>query len=93
MTKEWYLEIEEPIREFVKVLRDNGINTTCSCGHNMYIEADLIPDGQLQVIHRTLFNYLAEKNLPLNYRIEIYHKVKNGQISQCFARIVLKEAK
>jgi len=36
----WYDKLEEPIRPLVKLLRDNGINTTCSCGHEMYIEAE-----------------------------------------------------
>jgi len=32
--EDWYkLKIEEPIRNLVKLLRDNGFNTTCSCGH------------------------------------------------------------
>jgi hypothetical protein len=34
--------IEEPIRGVVKTLRDNGFNTTCSCGHEMYVEGDII---------------------------------------------------
>jgi len=88
---EFYENIEEPIRDIVRVLRDNGVNTTCSCGHEMYVEADLIPDGMLQIIHRTLFNYLAEKKLPLNYSIVINHVVKNGQVFQCFAYISLVE--
>ena len=32
----WYDEnIEEGIRYIVKLLRDNGFNTTCSCEHEM----------------------------------------------------------
>jgi len=34
MSKDWYeLKIEEPIRNLVKILRNNGFNTICSCGH------------------------------------------------------------
>ena len=37
----WYdKHIEEPIRLLVKLLRNNGINTTCSCGHEMYVECE-----------------------------------------------------
>lgn len=36
----FYLEIEETVRLFVEELRNNGINTTCSCEHEGYIEAD-----------------------------------------------------
>ena len=37
----FYKDIEEPIRDAVKLLRDNGFNTTCSCGHEMTIELEL----------------------------------------------------
>ncbi|MGD0598097.1 MAG: hypothetical protein ABSA64_11330 [Sedimentisphaerales bacterium] len=32
--KNWYSQIEEPVRELVRLLRNNGFNTTCSCGHS-----------------------------------------------------------
>ena len=89
----WYLQIEEPIRGIVKALRDNGINTTCSCGHEMWVEADLCPDGELFNIHTTLSCYLVENKLPLNYTIEIRHVVEDGRTLQCFASILLKESK
>lgn len=44
----WYEEnIEEGVRELVSVLRNNGINTECSCDHQnpMYIQCQYIPDG------------------------------------------------
>ena len=34
----FYDELEEKVRPFVKALRDAGINTTCSCHHEGYIE-------------------------------------------------------
>ena len=37
----FYKNIEEPIRDAVKLLRDNGINTVCSCGHVMTIDIEL----------------------------------------------------
>ena len=86
----WYFEIEEPIRELVRVLRNNGINTTCSCGHEMYVEADVIPDGQLFKIHKTVFSYLAEKGLPTKYSIDI-HLEQENPLSRCFAVIKLVE--
>jgi len=30
----WYAQIEEPVRELVRLLRNNGFNTISSCGHN-----------------------------------------------------------
>ena len=39
--KDWYeRNIEEPIRPLFCLLRDNGINTVCSCGHEMYVECE-----------------------------------------------------
>ena len=37
----WYGEIEAPVRPLVQLLRDNGFNTTNSCGHDMTVEIDL----------------------------------------------------
>ena len=85
---EFYGDIEEPIREIVRALRDNGVNTICSCGHEMYVEADITPDGQLLNIHKTLFNYLAENGLPVKYSIDI-HLEQNNPLSRCYAVIKL----
>lgn len=53
----WYEEyIEEPIRDTVKLLRDNGFNTECSCGHKMYVQCQFIVDGEIQRLHNLLFN-------------------------------------
>lgn len=87
----WYEQIEEPIRPFVKVLRDNGINTTCSCGHEMYIEVDLIPDGTLQVIDRVLFEYLAKNDMAIKYTIIIRRERDIAGLTRCFAHIQLGE--
>lgn len=52
----WYKEyIEEPVRGLVKLLRNNGFNTTCSCGHEMYVECGYIPDGEIQRLHNLLY--------------------------------------
>ena len=35
----WYLDhIEPPLRELVHYLRNQGVNTSCSCGHEMWVE-------------------------------------------------------
>lgn len=53
----WYDDfIEEPIRDTVRLLRDNGFNTTCSCGHDMEIECDVCPDGEFKRLHDLLYN-------------------------------------
>lgn len=88
---EFYENIEEPVRDIVRVLRDNGVNTTCSCGHKMYVEADIIPDGMLQVIHKTLFNYLAENDMEIKYTITITQEVNIAGLSRCWAYIQIGE--
>lgn len=39
---DWYNTIEPGIREVVRLLRDNGINTTCSCEHEMIVQFDVV---------------------------------------------------
>ena len=40
MDSRWYDCIEPEIRALVLLLRENGINTTCSCGHEGWIECE-----------------------------------------------------
>lgn len=54
---DWYEECIEPeVRELVRLLRNNGFNTTCSCGHEMYVECSYVPDGDVKRLHDLLFN-------------------------------------
>lgn len=64
----WYkFNIEEPIREIVKRLRNNGINTFCSCGHNMWIECQTCdPTTDLM----TIFNVLVTMGIK-KYKVSI----------------------
>ena len=83
----WYDQIEEPIRPLVRKLRDNGINTISSCGHDMSIQTDLIPDASLKVIHDTVYNWLCEQGREPEYTIDIHLVVKKSIIFQCFAEV------
>lgn len=54
---DWYQEnIEPEIRDFVKLLRDNGFNTEYSCGHEMYVECRYVPDGEVKRLHDLLYS-------------------------------------
>lgn len=54
---DWYEEaIEKPIRNLVRLLRDNGFNTECSCGHKMYVQCQYMSDGQIKRLDDLLFN-------------------------------------
>lgn len=88
---EFYANTEAPIRKLVKQLRDNGVNTTCSCGHKMYIEADISPDSMLYTIHKTVFNYLAENKMEVKYIITIRLEQNIAGLSRCFAHIQIGE--
>jgi hypothetical protein len=70
----WYEEvIEEPVRDMVRLLRDNGFNTEDSCGHKMYVQCQYLADGEIKRLHDLLFN-----NGYRNYRIEAFLNVVNG---------------
>jgi len=80
----WYkMNIEPPLQDLVKQLRNEGVNTECSCGHNMYIQCQYILDGQIQIIHKTVWDYLAMNKGVFGYDevdfdIVVKHKVRNG---------------
>lgn len=69
---DWYDLIEPRIRKAVRLLRDNGFNTTCSCHHTMEVEGDLGTDGELNRLHHLLFNEGYE-----NYTIKVEMKVSD----------------
>ena len=52
----WYDCIELNIKPIVKLLRDNGFNTECSCEHEMYVQCQFIQDGELKRLDDLLFN-------------------------------------
>ena len=39
---QFWNDIESEIRPMVKLLRENGFNTTCSCGHDMTVEITIL---------------------------------------------------
>jgi len=83
---DWYQEnIEPEVRDLVKYLRNNGINTTCSCGHEGYVECDYDCDGEIKRLHDLLYYYFAGDYPPFrepNYKIEVRMVVEKGLISQ-----------
>lgn len=90
---DFYSEIEEPIRDLVKYLRDNGINTTNSCGHQMTIQCDVVLSGWLQLLHNLLFNYLSDHKIEPNYTIEVRVEVCNGRLWREWADIkIMKDS-
>jgi len=71
---DWYNEkIEDPLKELVYKLRNNGINTHDSCGHDMYIQCETY-DPTSEMI--TIYNILYEMGIK-NYRIVIIYEYGN----------------
>lgn len=86
----WYDEyIEEGVRDIVKFLRENGINTYCSCHHSMQIQCDTVLDGAMQHLHNILYAYFSGREEPISYELVFRHRVENGYIVQTFIEITL----
>ena len=86
----WYEEnIEEGIRDVVRLLRDNGFNTECSCHHEMTIQCQYIVDGSVQRLHDLLYNYLSERNEEASYRLTMVCEVQKGGPFNAFFNVEL----
>lgn len=80
--KDWYeSHVERPVRDLVRLLRDNGFNTECSCGHEdtgydegMYAQCQFVLEGELQNLHHLLVNNGYE-----NYKAEVIIQVIDGR--------------
>jgi hypothetical protein len=77
LSKIWYKEkIEPEVRDLVRDLRNQGVNTTCSCGHNMYIEFNSDdPSEDFSNIRQVLI----DRNIK-NWKIEIEDVCISDQI-------------
>lgn len=55
---EFISKIEEPMRDLVKILRENGFNTISSCGHlpHPYVQLEWYEDIEI----RSIYNLLIE---------------------------------
>ncbi len=69
--KDWYEEnIEEGVRDVVKLLRDNGFNTVCSCHHSMEVMLESHMDGEIKRLHDLLFNS-GEKSYSIQWNVNV----------------------
>lgn len=72
----WYKEnIEDPLKGIIRYLRNNGVNTESSCGHDMDIQCQYFLNGSIKDIHDLIWNYLDSKGLDINFEILVDHKV------------------
>lgn len=80
---DWYVEnIEENLRDLVRFLRNNGVNTECSCHHAkpMYVQCQVTLNGELKRLHDLLWLFFAPRG-PVNFEIRIRHRVANDHAS------------
>lgn len=65
----WYkFNIEDPLKDIIKNLRDNGINTFCSCGHKRYIQCET---HDIATEIDTIYNVLVEMDIE-EYKVNIH---------------------
>ena len=76
----WYdKNIEPKVRKLVRLLRDNGFNTECSCEGTKdgkgkpNVQLQYMADGEVQRLHDLLFS-----NGYMNYVIKVHYKVWDG---------------
>ena len=67
---DWYEEIEPEVRDLVRYLRNNGINTECSCGHKMYIQCQYPVNEDIYGLYILLHNYFSDRNEEPYFEIE-----------------------
>jgi hypothetical protein len=58
----FYSKIEETVREVIFELRNNGINTECSCHHEGYIQCQCLdPTEELDIIYNVMHELKIKK--------------------------------
>jgi hypothetical protein len=90
ITANWYDDmIEEGVRDVVRMLRDNGFNTSCSCHHEMMIQIDYLADGAIRDLHNLLFHHLDGRGEKISYRITVRVEVSNMYTITSFIEVEL----
>ena len=82
----WYDNIEPKIRKLVKKLRDNGINTFCSCEHERYIECETYDPSEE---YKTIFNVLCELGYK-KFEIEFHFDIDLDPIGKNSRYVLIK---
>lgn len=79
---DWYDQyIEDPLKGIVRYLRNNGVNTELSCGHEMYIHCQFTTTTwTLEDLRTLVYVYLSEHPGDLgfdgiSFTIDIRHSV------------------
>lgn len=84
---DWYDRfIEEPLKDIVKELRNNGVNTCSSCGHERWIQANTY---NVDLDLRTIYDVLTDLG-ETNFRTIVFVDVVDGE-SHKFIEITLPD--
>jgi len=76
---DWYECIEPGVRELVRLLRSNGVNTTCSCEHARVVEAEAYAAADIEQI----YDLLVENNYD-GFAIDLtYYKPAGQSLVRC----------
>jgi hypothetical protein len=67
----WYNQIELPVRNLVKLLRNNGFNTTSSCGHKNPFPYVQMEWYGFEEEARKLYNLLCENDYK-DFEIQLF---------------------
>lgn len=80
MLDDWYGSIEPEIRDVVRALRNQGINTTGSCGHEIWVECDSHdPTSEFDIIYNTLIELGYKRfEVRLLWDVHLKHYVNKG---------------
>ena len=60
INNDFYCHIEEPIRDHVRRLRNDGWNTFCSCGHKMTVDIELPSLDEVERLARSIQDWWNE---------------------------------
>ena len=75
--RDWYgAKIEPEIRRVVRALRDQGVNTTASCGHGMWVEGA----AEYGEESYSIVNLLAHLGYA-DFNLTLYHRCRSGHMS------------
>lgn len=66
---DWYDGIEPEIREYVRLLRNNGFNTISSCGHEMWIVIENNDGDTAERLDWFLYDHFAGTVTPCTWHI------------------------
>ena len=68
---DWYEQIEPGVRDIVRLLRDNGFNTTSSCEHNMEIQFANTHDADEAERLARFLHAIGHRGFTIQFHIEV----------------------